>query len=230
MDREMTERHLTGRAVSRDDFTLTEHDVDDATRIVDVHGTIDAVRVASVLEAVACAQSEGLVLDLSQAAIARPDDLRALAGGLLRLRAGQPLVLVCDDPVVEDVLERLGVGDHIEVVASRAVARATLIVDRALDERPVARAAAPAPVSARRVRLDALDGVARVRVRDAQGALRHSGTAACWERRLQGALARLTLVVLDAGEEIAAYDAHAVHEVTAWMGDDGTLGATAVVA
>jgi anti-anti-sigma regulatory factor len=213
-----------------DDFGLVEQDVDDSTRVVGVHGTIDAVRVASVLEAVACAQSAGVVIDLSHAAIARPDDLRALAGGLLRLRAGQPLVLVSADPVLGDVLATLGVGDYIEVVATQAVARATLIVDRTIDEPAPPPPPAPlAPGRACRVRLDALDGVGRVRVRDAQGALRHSGTAAHWGRREHGGLARLTLVVLDAGDEVAAYDAHAVREVTAWMGDDGTLGATAVV-
>jgi anti-anti-sigma regulatory factor len=216
--------------VSRDDFGLVEQDVDDATRVVGVVGTIDAVRVASVLEAVAGAERSGLVLDLTRAAIARPDDLRALAGGLLRLRQGQPLFLVSDDPVLEDVLATLGVSDHIEVVATQAVARATLMVDRAIDEPGPRRSPAPAPAPrARRVRLDGLDGVARIRVHDARGALRHTGTAAHWERRDHGGPARLTLVVLDGAEEVATFDAHLVLEVTAWMGDDGTLGATAVV-
>lgn len=208
-----------------DDFTVLEDDVDDATRVLGVHGTIDALRVASVLEAVACAQAKGLVLDLTGAAVARPDDLRALAGGLLRLRAGRPVVLVCADPDLEDVLARLGVSDRIDVVPSRAVARATLIVDRALDAPPRPSAPLATPPAGRRVRLDGLEGAGRVRVRDAQGALRQVGTAAHWERR-DGHLA---LIVCDDERELAAYDAHAVFEITAWMGDDGILGATAVV-
>src|SRR3954447_17143771 len=114
------------------DFGLVEKDLDDDTRIVDVHGTIDAVRVASVLEAVAAASELGVVLDLSKAAIARPDDLRALAGGLLRVRGGAPVVLVSPDPALAILIETLGVADYIEVVPSQVMARATLIVDRRL--------------------------------------------------------------------------------------------------
>jgi anti-anti-sigma regulatory factor len=215
--------------MSADDFALVEQDLDGSTRVLDVHGTIDAVRVASVLNAVAAAPADGVVLDLTRARLARPDDLRALAGGLVRLRAGQPVVLVSADPALGDVLERLGVGDYIEVAPSQVLARATLIVDRVLEEPgPVLSPAARRPRSTR-VRLDGLDGVARVRVRDGQGALLLRGTSAHWERREAGGPAVLVLVVLDAGAERAAFVANAVREVTCWMSDDGTLGATVVV-
>jgi len=217
-----------------DDFALVEQVIDESTRIVDVRGTIDAVRVASVLEAVAATGPAAVVLDLSHAAVERRDDLRALAGGLLRVRCGLRVVLVSPDPAVPVLIETLGLSDYIEVVPSLTVARATLMVDRAIDEHLLAPARpgppAAGPPQRTPVRLDSVEGIGRVRLCDRNGALRLRGTGARWERRdFGGSAAVLTLTILEGATELAWFDAHLVRDVSRWIGDDGATGATVVV-
>ena len=84
------------------------------TRRVDVHGHLDTVRLARVMDLVWEARGAGLVLDLSAATVDEYD-LEILLSGLRRVRRGEPVVVISPDPEMPELVERYEADDFVQV-------------------------------------------------------------------------------------------------------------------